>query len=460
MHIFERAKQSFLRTPFCWSILTVIAFAYILTAIIPHKFNTPQRVVRWDVKSYYTYLPACFIDHDIAVSQWEHTDEWIAKYWPVYVGNDKFVIKTTMGVAIFYLPFFAVANAVAGPLGYATDGFSAPYTNALMVSGAVFAWLGLLLLFKLLRRRFSDKVTACSLAIIGLCSPLLWYATYESPMSHSYSFFLFAAFLYLTTLWYEKSTWTRSTLLGLTFGLITLVRPSNGLVVIVFLLYGLTSWKDIPARFKLYLKQWPKIAAIVFFTFLVWVPQFIYWKYITTHWIYYSYGNERFFWGDPKIVEVLFGWRKGLFVYAPVLLFALWGIVLSWKRDRGMFWPIVLFSVLNVYIISCWWCWWYGGGFSMRPLVDSLPLLAIPLAVAIGWCAERKRWLRYSLFVVMAYFSVRSCFHIRQYYCGVIHYEGMTRAAFFHSYWDVKPPADFWDYIDMPDYDNAINGIR
>lgn len=166
------------------------------------------------------------------------------KYWPEYVRDDKFVIKTTLGISIFYAPFFAVANCIAEPLGYPADGFSKPYALAILLSGAVFAWLGLLVLQRFLLRYYHDKIVAATLAIIGLTTTLYWYATFEAPMSHSYSFFLFAAFLYLTDRWYEKVSWWKAVLLGLVFGMIVLVRPSNGLVVLVFLLFGIKNWKD------------------------------------------------------------------------------------------------------------------------------------------------------------------------------------------------------------------------
>ena len=56
---------------------------------------------------------------------------------------------------------------------------------------------------------------------------------------------------------------------------------------------------------------------------LVWVPQMIYWNEMTGHWLYFSYGSdERFFFGDPAIIKGLFSYRKGLFIYTPLLLFA------------------------------------------------------------------------------------------------------------------------------------------
>ena len=462
MKFFQRHNQQdhHPKNLYSWGVLLIIALAYLITIFTPNKFSSPHRVFHWDVKSYYSYLPAYYIDHDIGMTKWEDQYPNFNKYWPEYVRDDKFVIKTTLGISIFYAPFFAVANCIAEPLGYEADGFSKPYALAILLSGALFAWLGLLVLQRFLLRYYHDKVVAATLAIIGLTSTLYWYATFEAPMSHSYSFFLFAAFLYLTYLWYEKATWWKAMLIGLVFGLIVLVRPTNGLVVLVFLLFGIKNWKDIPARIKLYGKYWYHFFIVLAMIGLVMLPQLLYWKEITGQWIYYSYGNERFFWDSPKIIEVLFGFRKGLFVYTPVLIISLIGMYILWKRQRGLFWPLVIFFILNVYVISSWWCWWYGGSYGMRSFVESYAFLAIPAAGFISWAGEKRKSIRIPLYIIVLLLSLHSIFHTIQYYTGVIHYEGMTKKAYFHNFWRVKMPEDYWDDIDFPDHEKAMKGDR
>ena len=451
------SKRKFRQNLWSWIVLFVIATAYLCTISIPNKFNAPKRVICWDIKSYYAYLPAYFIDHNIELTGWSNkVPAFDQKYWPIWIGGDALIIKMSMGVSFFYAPFFAVAHLVAAPLGYPANGFSEPYAFALLLSGAVFAWLGLLVLCKLLRRHFSDKVTATVIAFIGLTTNLFWYATFEAPMSHAYSFFLFAVFLLLTELWYEKPSWIHSLLLGLVFGLISLVRPSNSLIVVVFLLYGVKTTKDISAHFRLYLQEWPKILSIIVLTFAVWIPQCLYWKHITGSYVYYSYYDEGFFWSDPKIIQVLFGFRKGLFVYTPVLLAALAGYFLLWKRKREYFWAIIVFSILNVYVVSSWWCWWYGGSFGLRSFIESFPLLSIPFALFLAWISEQKKWLRTTLSAIVLLLGLQSAFHIVQYYNEVIHYEGMTKKAYFHFFWKTQKPDDYWNYIDMPAPDNSV----
>ena len=451
----EIQKESSL---WCKIVLTVVAVAFLCTISIPNRFTEPKRVIGWDIKNYYAYLPAYFIDHNIEMIGW--TNEGIPafdqKYWLRWVRDDMFIIKTTMGVAFFYAPFFAAAHLLAEPLGYPADGFSLPYAFSLLLSGAVFVWIGLLVLSRFLRRHFSDKVTAAVIAILGLTTNLFWYATFEAPMSHGYNFFLFASFLLLTELWYEEPTWGRTLLIGLVFGCISLIRPTNSLIVIVFLLYRVEKWADIPEHFKTYLQQWPKILSIIALTLLVWLPQCLYWKHITGHFFFYSYFDEGFYWSDPKFFQVLFGFRKGLFIYSPVLLAALPGYFLLWKRQRDYFWPIIIFSILNVYIISSWWCWWYGGSFGLRAFIESFALLSIPLGLFITWVAAQKRWLRTVLFSLVFVLGLQSAFHFVQYYNEVIHYEGMNKKAYFHFFWKVKQPKDYWYYITLPDPSHTV----
>ena len=448
-------KKAEPNNPFSRIALIVIAIAFLCAICIPNKYTDPRRVICWDVKEYYSYLPAYFIDHNIEMYGWQDDKHpFDQKYWPIYLGGDTFIIKMSMGNSFFYAPFFAIAHLLAAPLGYPADGFSFPYAFALLLSGAVFAWLGLLVLRRLLLRHFSDKVTAVTLLLLGLTSHLYWYATFEAPMSHSYGFFLFACFLYLTELWYEHPNWKRSILIGLVFGLISLVRPSNSLIVVVFLLYGVTGWTSITEHFQLYLKEWPKILAIIGLTLLVWVPQCLYWKHITGSFIFYSYCDEGFYWTDPKWFKVLFGFRKGLFLYTPVLLAAIAGYPLLWKQEKNYFWAIIVFSILNVYVVSCWWCWWYGGGFSNRAFVESIALLSIPLSLFLTWISEQKRWLKITLSSIVVILALRSSFHTVQYYNEVIHCGEMNKKAYFHFFWKVTRPDDYWNYIEIPHPEN------
>ena len=447
-----------------YSLIAIFLMIIICTWQITNmnKCARPERVIAWDVKSYYAYLPATFIEKDYTLQFPNQRDEHGEfKYWPSTAPNGGLVIKTTMGISMMYAPFFFMANHFAEKMGYKANGFTMPYALALMVSALFYFLIGLLFLRLLLLKYFKDKIVAITLLIIGLATNLHWYVYSEGPMSHAYSFALFCVFLYLIEKWQDKQGWGTSVFMGLIFGLITLIRPTNGLVVILFLLYNITNWRDIRTRVQLFFKNYGKIIIMVVCAFLVWLPQFLYWKSVTGDWLYYSYGsNERFFFNNPQVFSVLFGFRKGWLIYTPVMIFALIGIGMLWKTNKKYFYPIVLFVVINIYVVSSWWCWWYGGGFGMRALIESYAILAIPLATFLAWVAKQKLRIKIPLSIVVAFITSLSVFHTIQYHYGAIHYDAMTKEAYFDSFGRVKYSDKFYELLISPDYKLAREGKK
>lgn len=99
------------------------------------------RPIYWDVISYYAYLPALFIEHDLTLSfvgDAHRTDVDRHRYWPETTPDGHRVIKTTMGVALMMSPFFGLAHVLAPYLEYQDDGFSRPYQFAIALAG--FFW--------------------------------------------------------------------------------------------------------------------------------------------------------------------------------------------------------------------------------------------------------------------------------------------------------------------------------
>jgi hypothetical protein len=381
-------------------------------------------------------------------------------YWPEKAPNQGLVIKTSMGMSIMYSPFFFIAHCCAEKLGYKADGFTPPYAFALIFSCIVYLFISFFFLRAVLIKYFKDPIVAFTLLVTGLATNLLWYASIEAPMSHGYSFYLFCVFLYLMEKWQEKQTWLVCLFIGFITGLITLIRPTNGLVIILFLLYNVTNLKDIRIRLQLFIKNYRQIIVMLFCFLAVWIPQLLYWKFVSDEWFFYSYGTERFFFNEPKIIDVLFSFRKGWLIYTPVMFFAVIGIGMLWKINKKYFYPVILFSIINLYIVSSWWCWWYGGGFGMRPFIESYAILAIPFATFLTWMIKQKWMVKIPLGIVVLAISLQSAFHTIQYYYGSIHWDSMTKQAYYDSFWHVRPTDEFKSLLFTPDYESAKQGKR
>ncbi len=440
--------------------IIIIGFAYVFYVSNNSLYKKPEKIIVWDVISYYSYLPATFIEKDHKLQQWEYADPWKDRYWPEYIPATKsFVIKTSMGLAFMYYPFFQTAHFIAPYLGYENNGFSAPYSTALILSSIVYVLIGLFLLRKILLHSFNDNITSITLLIIGLFTNLFWYTTKEAPMPHSYSFALFCLFMFLTDKWYQKPNYINSIACGLTLGLIALVRPTNIVIVLYFLLYGVIRGKDLTNRFHLYLSKYKQLIIMSLCICLVWIPQLLYWKSVTNHFFYYSYGSsEQFFFANPKIINVLVGFRKGWLTYTPAMIFSIIGIFLL--KNKKYFWSILSFTVINIYIVSSWWCWWYGGGLGMRPLIESYALLSIPLAAYLTWICNLQKKYKVSLIIITTFIVIQSGFHTMQYHYKTIHYEAMTAKAYFDSFWRINKTENFETYLSYPNYLDAKQNKR
>ncbi|MRR22889.1 hypothetical protein EG830_07910 [bacterium] len=242
--------------------------------------------------------------------------------------------------------------------------------------------------------------------------------------------------------------------------MITLIRPTNIVIVLIFLLYGIVSADSLRQRSREMIADYKLLAVIAIAAIAVWMPQMIYWKEMTGQWLYFSYGsNERFFFGDPAIIKGLFSWRKGLFIYTPLMMFAFSGIITLWRLKSPNALAVTLFVPLNIYIIFSWWCWWYGGGFGQRAFIDSYSLMAVAAAslLAAGEAAGRK-WVRRSVMVVFIILSSLGVFYNFQYYHGAIHWDSMTREAYFDSFGRIRPSEKFNEFLEAPDYDKAREG--
>ncbi len=442
-----------------------LSIILVLAAATYSDFNVkiwkvPGRVIQWDVIDYYGYLPAFFIYHDISLKFKDHyTGKKHFVFWAKKTSTGSYVFKMTMGLSVMYAPFFLIANHFAGPAGYNTGGYSAPYRLALVMAALFYLAMGLLFLARVLRFYFSRWVTGITIIALGLGTNLFWYSTFEPGMPHVYDFALVSIFLYLTITWYRDSTLIRTVLLGLVAGLLTLIRPVNILVVLFFVFYDVKNVADLKLRWKLYRQKKGHLIVMIIFGFLMLVPQLLYWKTVTGQWLYYSYGKEGFFFLHPQLINVLFSFRKGWFVYTPVMIFAVAGIYFLFKKYKQLFLPVFLLFLVYLYVVSSWWCWWYGGSLGQRELIDIYPVMALPLAAMLQWIISKKAVLRYLMGLLLLITVALGAFYNVQYYYGSIHWDSMTRQAYFNSFGRVHPSPSFYKLIKTPDYRDALLGL-
>jgi hypothetical protein len=439
----------------------IIILVCTLTVFNQTKWKS-RDVLKHDMYVYYSYLPATFIYNDWSfsfINDLPPDDK--RELWTLNTPDGNRVQKMTMGMAMMYAPAFGLAHLYAKATGLPADGYSWIYHFFMAMSALVYAIAALYLQRKLLLQYFSDEVTALTLLAVFLGTNVYYYVTTEGPMSHIHNFFLITVFVLNSVNWVQHYKWKNALFMGFSAGLIVLIRPVNGIVVLIPLLYGVRSMAEQMMRLVEIFKAYKQLIVSVLIAFIVVFPQMWYWKMNTGDWIYYSYNDEGFFFNDPKIWEGLFSYRKGWITYAPIMAFSLIGMILLFFRNNAQKfnYAVIMYFGLHVYIIYSWWCWWYGGRFGSRPMIDATAIMSIPLAACYAYLFKWK-FSKYAVSVLTVVLVANCLFQTMQYRRGVIHWDSMSKEAFWSIIGKEGAYEGYWELMDTPDYDAAKKGDR
>jgi hypothetical protein len=352
----------------------IIMCLFVLTQLVDSPWSRNDGVVKSDIRGYYAYLPALFIHNDLKLDDVTvYEGEGPLKIWFNTSENGIRYIKYPMGTAILYAPFFGLAHVYAGVTSEAQDGFSTPYMFALSMSALFYLLLALVFLRKILRIYFSETVTALTIVVVFIGTNAGNYFTFDAGFSHSYSFSVITFFIYGVIKWTETMRYKYVLWVGISAGLMTLIRPIDIVFILFIPLLFVRSWDDFKERWRLFYRQRTQLLVMLLVATVCVMPQLIYFKYISGEWLFYSYSDESFFFTNPKVLEAMFSFRNGWLIYSPLMVFALVGFIFIRKRNAGLFLPLIVVTAIYVFIISSWWCWWYVG-FGNRALRDTFSL--------------------------------------------------------------------------------------
>jgi len=404
----------------------VVAAAAVLglaAYLFVYSTDRADKPIRSDGFGYYVYLPAWFIFHDPSLRAvardccgGEFPQYTAIIRWP---GTRRWVNAHPIGVAIMQAPFFIAAHLLTLWTNLSPDGFSFYYQHAAGLAGLFWMLAGLAALRLLLRRQYSEPVTAVTLVALLFGTNLFHYGTYDSSYSHAYSFFLVSAFMLLTERWHHSPSLKVSLLVGLVAGLIVLTRHTNALFLVIFPLYVIGSAPTMRLGLTRLRGRWRELAAAGAAAAVVVAPQLAMYHQATGQLLVNSYGSLGFNFSEPRIYEVLFSVQKGLFFWSPLALLGVGGLVISRGMSRVFAFPAAVILAVNTYLIASWWDWQFGASYGHRGFVDSLPLLALGIATILERVAAAARMRLLLAAVVSAAVSL-SVFQMLQYWNGVM----------------------------------------
>lgn len=445
--------------------LLVLCFAICFSAVFMDLFrgwHLTEHNFKHDICHYYAYLPAYFYNNG-SMQFKNDMDQYL-----VLSPKGEIISKVTYGMSALYSPFFLLAHKIAINQKSLVDGFSEPYSTCIHWGSIFYSILGLFFLRQFLIKYFEENVTAFVMLLVFFGTNLFAYTYSFSEMAHGYLFMLFSALLYLSNTFYEKASTLKFVLLGLLLGFISLIRPIDILISLVFFLWNVSNTKELKERFMFYLTNYRSIITFLIVV-LIWLPQCLFWKTHFGSYFYFSYEGEKFFWTDPQIVNILFSFRKGWLLYTPMALLAIIGFFFMKSQHGKMRWSMLAVMLIAIYIYSCWWDWIFGGGFSGRTFVPYYAMLAIPLASFVKWAFSNtvKNYLLVSKLIVITAMFFFACLNIGQTYQivhGGIHYSAMTKKAYEQSFCKYalfgKAGEAYWGSLKEVNYKDLSSGAN
>ena len=374
-----------------WRRKYIFLFFFLFIIVLSQRFlNDKQRGMANSVASdgagYYTYLPASIIYQDFTYGFYTQKENNISPFYNPNPNNTKYKDKCVLnkyycGTSICLLPFFLLAIIISALAGTNINGYTDTFLMLVSIAPIIYYLLSTFLFTRIARFfKVSESVGFWLSLIFFFTTNLFHYVVQEPSMSHAYSFFAVTLFFYILTLFIKTTSTKNIVLLALSLGLIVLTRPPN-ILVILFIPFFFSTIKEFGLFFKeVFTKKiFSLILGVVVFMACAFIQLFFYYLQ-TGDFVVESYPGETFNFSKPEVFNILFSYKKGLFLYTPIIAMALLFIMVgkSFWYKRIVF--IVTMSVFT-YFTASWWCWYYGDSFSGRPFVDIYPLFIIALIV-------------------------------------------------------------------------------
>lgn len=416
------------------SILFIILFA-IITIIL--KITFPQKnFISYDNFGYYMHLPAKYIYHDEALST-----DWYKKINEKYNSTPTYfqiaqtpkgglIMRFYKGMSYMWTPAFFSAHYFAKTFNYPADGFSAPYSWALIFNGVIFIILGLIFARKILLHYFSERITTITLFLLFFGTNLFFFTTLGNEVPHVYLFTLFSALIWLTIKWHQKPKYIYALPAGLVYGLIIAIRPSDFFIGIIPVLWAVTDKTSLLYKLQLIYRYKEQLILALIIAAGCFLPQLLYYRVYAGEYFLNIYNDpaSTIDLSNPRFAYVLFGFRKGWFIYSPLSLLGFAGLILCYRRCRKLFFPSLLFLLIVIYLIASFTSL---TSYGYRAFIQSYAVLVIPTGALIEYLNRKRRLLKAPVYALIATLTILSIHQAYQLYAGVIDGSRMTKAYYF-----------------------------
>ncbi len=350
-----------------------------------------------------SFLPLVMLESgDFTFEKYQRffTENWRSPYFVAEV-NGRLVSRYPIAPAILALPFYGV------PLG--TGWLAQPHRDWLTFPWSVFypakfaaAFITALAvtMFFFCARELADTRTSALVTLAFAFGTSVWSTASQALWQHTPSL-LFQ----LIGVWFvlrgRKSGALAVAPGALFFSAATVARTNNVVAALLFTLYVLIEYRAALARWMVW--AIPPAALAMIYNALYNGSPFVFG---------YQEGlTQTMAWlRMDGIIGLFLSPSRGLFIYSPFLLLALYGASRAWRESTRLFYfCATIVFVVSVYLLSMFQNWDGGWGYGSRLLVDALPYLTfllIPALPRVHGIARSAFWVALVYSIILQIFGL------------------------------------------------------
>ncbi|MEO8761666.1 MAG: hypothetical protein ABI388_09565 [Bacteroidia bacterium] len=439
---------------FLKSIICEALVIFLLILTFNNYLGNDKETINADGIGYYEYLPSTIVYHDInrKAKPVKTNPEFYNRIinTKVYIDYKEYKLnKYPCGAAVLISPFFIYKYISFARVDNDVDAYSEPFQPTVFYAAIFYLFLGLFFFKKLLQLYDVNLLNIFFLQLlIALATSVTNYVYNEAAFSHVYSLFAVSGFLFFSKSYFSTKNINKFIWACVFLALIALIRNIN-IIIVFFIPFLAGSVANLKEGFLSLFKQPIKLGIAILCMVAIVSIQCIFWYLETGEFIVYSYKDEGFNFLSPAFTDILFSYKKGLFVYTPIVFISLFGLVrLGYNRQYYLLITWLAGFLFINYILSSWWCWYYGGSYGLRAYIEFYPVFFLLFGLFIN---HLNLWVKIPVVLISLLTIPVNIIQTYQYKEYILNWSEMNKKG----YWEVflKQDDRYKGYLWKRNYD-------
>ena len=387
-----------------WGLLLLLG-AVALTLFTPRLYGA-------DEIKYFAHLRSAYFDYDLHFeNEYAHfidrdpvAHAGLVPYRDEVTATGRRLNDGPIGSALLWAPFYVVADLLVVAARVAgsevpRDGYSWPYVWAVCLGSLFWGTIGLFLTYRSCREYADAQSSTAALVGIWFATPVVFYLYITPPMAHANSLFAVSLFVFIWLQTRDERQLIEWAALGVSAGLMVLVRELNWLFLLAPAVDELgEAWDayrvariESSLQARGLLSTWwrrfaPRVrgwAAMGLPLLLVVTPQLIVYRLLHGTFGPTPFVVDKFEPWPVHAVSVLLSGFHGLFSWSPITLVGVLGLLALARRNGRVALALALVFAAEVAVIGSYDTWPGGASFGARRFINCTPIFAIGLAALL-----------------------------------------------------------------------------